>query len=223
MEQVWPAACANRSPEITVTIVAGPDPFVYWREHTGLPTIPRDDRIRLLEFVADVRPLYVEANLVLVPTLVSAGTNLKVLGGDGDGARRRVHFFRLRRTWVWNTASTFGSQTRQQDFAPRSETLLSNQRPAPANRRCRPRARRAQFRLARDRRAPARADPRSSCRPAFRSARRAQATWIESRPSRRPPPKLRSGRRRTTWLSIARWRCSTARSPASWSLAQRGR
>ena len=33
----------------------------------------------LLEFVADVRPLYVEANLAIVPTLVSAGTNLKVL------------------------------------------------------------------------------------------------------------------------------------------------
>ena len=41
--------------------------------------IPQDDRIRLLEFVSDVRPLYVEANLAIVPTLVSAGTNLKVL------------------------------------------------------------------------------------------------------------------------------------------------
>ena len=59
--------------------MAGPDPLIYWREHTGLLSIPLDDRIQLLEFVADVRPLYVEANLVLVPTLVSAGTNLKVL------------------------------------------------------------------------------------------------------------------------------------------------
>jgi ribosomal protein S18 acetylase RimI-like enzyme len=33
----------------------------------------------VLEFVSDVRPLYVEANLAIVPTLVSAGTNLKVL------------------------------------------------------------------------------------------------------------------------------------------------
>ena len=39
----------------------------------------RDPRIRLLGFVADVRPLYVETNLVLVPTTVSAGTNVKVL------------------------------------------------------------------------------------------------------------------------------------------------
>ena len=36
-------------------------------------------RIRLLGFVADVRPLYVETNLVIVPTTVSAGTNVKVL------------------------------------------------------------------------------------------------------------------------------------------------
>ncbi len=77
-EHVW-HLLRDCSPDITVTIVAGPDPLTYWREYTGLPAIPRDDRIRLLEFVADVRPDYVEANLVLVPTLVSAGTNLKVL------------------------------------------------------------------------------------------------------------------------------------------------
>jgi len=32
-----------------------------------------------LGFVADVRPLYIESNLVVVPTTVSAGTNVKVL------------------------------------------------------------------------------------------------------------------------------------------------
>ena len=78
VEQVWPML-SKKAPEITLTVVAGPDPLLYWREHTGLPAIPLDDRIRLLEFVSDVRSLYVEANLVLVPTLVSAGTNLKVL------------------------------------------------------------------------------------------------------------------------------------------------
>ena len=78
VEQVWPGLC-ERVPAIQLAVVAGPDPLTYWREHTGLPAIPPDDRIRLLEFVADVRPLYVEANVVLVPTLVSAGTNLKVL------------------------------------------------------------------------------------------------------------------------------------------------
>jgi glycosyltransferase involved in cell wall biosynthesis len=38
-----------------------------------------DERICLLGFVRDVRPLYVETNLVIVPTTVSAGTNVKVL------------------------------------------------------------------------------------------------------------------------------------------------
>jgi polysaccharide biosynthesis protein PslH len=78
VEQVWPIL-RKHSSQITFTVVAGPDPLLYWREHTGLSSIPLDDGIRLLEFVSDVRPLYVEANLAIVPTLVSAGTNLKVL------------------------------------------------------------------------------------------------------------------------------------------------
>ena len=78
VEQVWPIL-RKHFPQITFTVVAGPDPLLYWRDHTGLSSIPGDDRIRLLEFVSDVRPLYVEANLALVPTIVSAGTNLKVL------------------------------------------------------------------------------------------------------------------------------------------------
>jgi len=77
-EQVWPLL-RDAMPGLTFTVVAGPDPALYWRQHTGLLAIPADDRICLLEFVSDVRPLYVEANLALVPTLVSAGTNLKVL------------------------------------------------------------------------------------------------------------------------------------------------
>jgi ribosomal protein S18 acetylase RimI-like enzyme/glycosyltransferase involved in cell wall biosynthesis len=82
VEQVWPIL-RKQSSEVRFTVVAGPDPLLYWREHTGLssitPDIPPDNRIHLLEFVSDVRPLYVEANLAIVPTLVSAGTNLKVL------------------------------------------------------------------------------------------------------------------------------------------------
>ncbi|MGI8744129.1 MAG: GNAT family N-acetyltransferase [Bryobacteraceae bacterium] len=74
IEQVWPTLNS-----VTLTVVAGPDPLLYWREHTGIPKIPVDERIQLLEFVSDVRPLYIEANLVIVPTLVSAGTNLKVI------------------------------------------------------------------------------------------------------------------------------------------------
>jgi len=78
VDQVWPIL-REKSAAITLTVVAGPDPVLYWRAHTGLLAIPHDNRIRLLEFVSDVRPLYVETNLAIVPTLESAGTNLKVL------------------------------------------------------------------------------------------------------------------------------------------------
>ena len=64
---------------MTLTVVGGPDHLTYWRAFTDSPEPAADDRIRLLGFVADVRPLYVEANLVIVPTTVSAGTNVKVL------------------------------------------------------------------------------------------------------------------------------------------------
>ncbi len=77
-EQVWPRL-RSRYPDVTLTVVAGPDPILYWRAATDSLEPPPDDRIRLLGFVRDVHPLYVEANLVIVPTLVSAGTNLKVL------------------------------------------------------------------------------------------------------------------------------------------------
>ncbi len=78
VESVWPGL-RDRLPEMTLTAVAGPDPLIHWRAATGLREPPLDDRIRLLEFIADVRPLYVESNIVLVPTPVSAGTNVKVL------------------------------------------------------------------------------------------------------------------------------------------------
>lgn len=77
-ERVWPLLRDN-FPQMTVTVVAGPDYLTYWRAFADLPEPPSDPRIRLLGFVADVRPLYVETNLVLVPTTVSAGTNVKVL------------------------------------------------------------------------------------------------------------------------------------------------
>lgn len=78
IEQIWPRL-RERLPAIQFTLVAGPDPLLYWREHTGQQKIPTGDGVQMLEFVADVRSLYIEANLAIVPTLVSAGTNLKVL------------------------------------------------------------------------------------------------------------------------------------------------
>jgi glycosyltransferase involved in cell wall biosynthesis len=64
---------------VSLTVVCGPDYLTYWRAFTDRPEpLPSPD-IRLLGFVADVRPLYLEANLVVAPTTVSAGTNVKVL------------------------------------------------------------------------------------------------------------------------------------------------
>jgi ribosomal protein S18 acetylase RimI-like enzyme len=124
MEEIWPAL-RERLPEIQLTVVAGPDPLIYWREHTGLASIPAGDRIQVLEFVADVRPLYIETNLAIVPTLVSAGTNLKVLeamamdravvstssGCAGLGLTHGVN------VWIADTP---------RDFAQGIETLLTD-------------------------------------------------------------------------------------------------
>jgi len=77
-EEVWPGL-RQRFPGLSATVVAGPEPLGFWKEHTGQMDLPLHEGVNLLGFVADVRPLYVETNLVLVPTLVSAGTNVKVL------------------------------------------------------------------------------------------------------------------------------------------------
>ncbi|HEV3199629.1 MAG TPA: glycosyltransferase [Bryobacteraceae bacterium] len=77
-EQVWPLL-RNKLPQLTLTVVAGADLLTYWRAFADSPEPPAEERIHMLDFVADVRPLYVETNLVIVPTTVSAGTNVKVL------------------------------------------------------------------------------------------------------------------------------------------------
>jgi glycosyltransferase involved in cell wall biosynthesis len=76
--EVWPLL-RDKFPQLTLTVVCGPDHLTYWRAFTDSPEPRADDRIRLLGFVPDVRPLYVECNLAIVPTTVSAGTNVKVL------------------------------------------------------------------------------------------------------------------------------------------------
>jgi glycosyltransferase involved in cell wall biosynthesis len=87
IQNVWPGL-RHRFPEMTVTFVCGPDHMVYWTQFTGERAPEPDARTRLLGFVRDVRPLYVEANLVIVPTTVSAGTNVKVL--EAMAMRRAV-------------------------------------------------------------------------------------------------------------------------------------
>jgi len=64
---------------MTATVVAGRNHALYWKQFTGEMTPPTEPGIEILDLVRDVRPLYVDCNLVLAPTAVSAGTNLKVL------------------------------------------------------------------------------------------------------------------------------------------------
>ncbi len=73
-EEILPLA-----PELDLIVVAGPDAWLHWTHYTGTLRPAENPRVKILEFVADVRPLYVQANIVLVPTLESAGTNVKVL------------------------------------------------------------------------------------------------------------------------------------------------
>jgi ribosomal-protein-alanine acetyltransferase len=107
-EEILPLA-----PDVELTVVAGPDAWLHWTHYTGKlrPTG------NILEFVADVRPLYHAANLVVVPTLESAGTNVKVLeamameravistssGCAGLGAAHGVEI------WIADTAAEFSA------------------------------------------------------------------------------------------------------------------
>ncbi len=85
VSEVWPEL-RPRFPEMTFTAVGGPEHERYLME-SGLD-VSRDERIRVRGFVSDMLPLYEAANLVVVPTTVSAGTNLKVL--EAIAMRRAV-------------------------------------------------------------------------------------------------------------------------------------
>jgi glycosyltransferase involved in cell wall biosynthesis len=115
-EQVWPLL-RDKFPEMTLTVVCGADHVAYWRAFTDSPEPPPQERIRLLGFVEDVRPLYVESNLVIVPTTVSAGTNVKVLEAmamqravvsttSGSAGLDLLHGYSV---WVADTASAFAA------------------------------------------------------------------------------------------------------------------
>ncbi len=78
IDGVWPTlrkACLD----LKLTVVAGADHAYYWRRHMGADLAPPPPGVEMLDFVADVRPLYARATVVAAPLEVSAGTNLKVL------------------------------------------------------------------------------------------------------------------------------------------------
>ena len=78
-DEIWPRVLQAR-PSARLVVVAGPDAKRHWQR--PLPAAPS---LTLHEFVADVAPLYKAANLVVIPTLFSAGTNLKALEAMSSG------------------------------------------------------------------------------------------------------------------------------------------
>jgi glycosyltransferase involved in cell wall biosynthesis len=77
LEQVWPLLAGID--DLSVTVIAGPHPELY------CDTSPIDPRIEIHGYVEDVRPHYERASVVVVPTLESAGTNLKALEAAAMG------------------------------------------------------------------------------------------------------------------------------------------
>ena len=75
MPRVW-----QRVPDVRLCVVAGPRHEYFWRTLTEREQpIDSDPRIEVRGYVEDLRPLYTQATVVVVPLDVSAGTNIKVL------------------------------------------------------------------------------------------------------------------------------------------------
>ena len=75
MPEIW-----RRFPGAQLRVVAGPDHERYWRMFAKKERLENlDRRIQMHGFVEDLRPLYAKASVVVVPLLVSAGTNIKVM------------------------------------------------------------------------------------------------------------------------------------------------
>jgi len=75
LDEVWP-----RLPDAKLHIIAGAN-HEYFLDYQSRQVQPRLDQpgIELEGFVADVRPAYERAAIVVAPLVASAGTNLKIL------------------------------------------------------------------------------------------------------------------------------------------------
>jgi glycosyltransferase involved in cell wall biosynthesis len=75
MPRVW-----QQFPDAVLRVVAGPRHEYFWRRFDAASFGRElDPRIRIHDFVEDLRPLYASASVVVVPLEVSAGTNIKVM------------------------------------------------------------------------------------------------------------------------------------------------
>ncbi|MGI8989291.1 MAG: glycosyltransferase [Bryobacteraceae bacterium] len=77
-ERIWPLLI-KQVPGAQLTCIAGPEFALHWARFTGQRQPPAMPGACILGFVEDVRPAYADTNVVVVPTTVSAGTNVKVL------------------------------------------------------------------------------------------------------------------------------------------------
>jgi len=117
-EQIWPLL-RDKFPQMTLTVVCGADPLTSWRSFfADSPEPVPDERIQMLDFVSDVRPLYVEANLVIVPTTVSAGTKREGPRSDGDEACRWFRPLQVAPASGSCMGRVFGLRITPEAFAP---------------------------------------------------------------------------------------------------------
>ncbi|MEP7364344.1 MAG: glycosyltransferase, partial [Acidobacteriota bacterium] len=122
--EIWPLVLA-KCPSARLTVVAGPDAQSHWHTFTGQDCLPAAPSLTLHEFVADVAPLYKAANLVVIPTLFSAGTNLKALEAMSSGRTIVSTPSGVAGLGLTNGESVVVSSTAQ-EFAHAVATLLAN-------------------------------------------------------------------------------------------------
>jgi polysaccharide biosynthesis protein PslH len=74
MPRVWEAL-----PDAVLRVVAGPNHQRFRQMLRPASHLPMDERVEVLGFVEDLRPLYARADVVVAPLIISSGTNIKVL------------------------------------------------------------------------------------------------------------------------------------------------
>ena len=145
--------CANALREITLTVVAGPDPLALLaRAHR--PALHPARRSHPFARVRRRRPPAVcRSQPGPRPDAGFGRHQSQGAGSYGHGARRGLHLFRLRGLGLEHMANVWIADNAE-DFAHAIQTLLTNPDLRAAHRAPRPRPRGATLRLAEDRPAP---------------------------------------------------------------------
>ncbi len=89
LREAWPRL---REAGAVLHVISGTDPERYLELYSDRVQVDlRDPRIEWDAYVADVRPAYARAGIVVAPLLASAGHEHQDSGGDGDGQCDRRH------------------------------------------------------------------------------------------------------------------------------------